>query len=62
MKTKKTYILIYQEETDGDIKEEILTKKEIIDKIKNYHYSDYSIIDGNIIKSFSDKFIITHLK
>lgn len=63
-KNKKKYIFIYQEETDGNIKDKILTKKEILNIIqkKRISDSDFTIIDGNIIKTFDNKFIETSLK
>ena len=42
-------------ETDGDILIETLTSKQIKEKVKNLNYSDYAIIDGNLLKSFNSK-------
>ncbi len=51
----KTYILVYMKETDGDMMIETLTSKQIKDKVKNLDYSDYAIIDGDMLKSFNSK-------
>jgi hypothetical protein len=51
----QTYILVYMKETDGDMMIETLTSKQIKDKIKNLDYSDYAIIDGDVLKSFNSK-------
>ena len=51
----QTYLLVYMKETDGDILIETLTSKQIKEKVKNLDYSDYAIIDGNILKSFNSK-------
>jgi hypothetical protein len=51
----QTYILVYMKETDGDMMIETLTSKQIKDKVKNLDYSDYAIIDGDVLKSFNSK-------
>lgn len=51
----QTYILVYMKETDGDMIIETLTSKQIKDKVKNLDYSDYAIIDGDVLKSFNSK-------
>ena len=51
----QTYLLVYMKETDGDILIETLTSKQIKEKVKDLDYSDYAIIDGNVLKSFNSK-------
>lgn len=51
----QTYLLVYMKETDGDILIETLTSKQIKEKVKHLDYSDYAIIDGNVLKSFNSK-------
>jgi hypothetical protein len=51
----QTYLLVYLKETDGDILIETLTSKQIKEKVKDLDYSDYAIIDGNVLKSFNSK-------
>ena len=51
----QTYILVYMKETDGDMMIETLTSKQIKDRVKNLDYSDYAIIDGDVLKSFNSK-------
>jgi hypothetical protein len=51
----QTYLLVYMKETDGDMVIETLTSKQIKDKVKNLDYSDYAIIDGDVLKSFNSK-------
>ena len=54
-KENKTYLLIFTKETDGETFIEKLTSDEIKEKVKSLHYSDYSIIDGEILKNFNSK-------
>jgi len=51
----QTYLLVYMKETDGVVLIETLTSKQIKEKVKDLDYSDYAIIDGNILKSFNSK-------
>lgn len=51
----QTYLLVYMKETDGDVLIETLTLEQIKEKVKDLDYSDYAIIDGNILKSFNSK-------
>jgi hypothetical protein len=51
----QTYILVYMKETDGEMMIETLTSKQIKDRVKNLDYSDYAIIDGDVLKSFNSK-------
>jgi len=51
------YVFVFMEETDGDIKIDHLTPKEIKEKTKNIHESDYAIFSGKVIKSFTQKHI-----
>ena len=51
----QTYLLVYMKETDGVILIETLTSKQIKEKVKDLDYSDYAIIDGNMLKSFNSK-------
>jgi len=51
------YVFVFIEKTDGDTKIEYLTPKEIKEKTKNIHESDYAIFSGKVIKSFTQKHI-----
>ena len=50
----KTYLFVYTKEADGEIIIEKLTSDNIKEKIKLLDYSDYAIIDGEIINSIPD--------
>jgi hypothetical protein len=51
----QTYILVYMKETDAEMMIETLTSKQIKDRVKNLDYSDYAIIDGDVLKIFNSK-------
>jgi hypothetical protein len=51
------YVFVFIEKTDGDPKIEYLTPKEIKEKTKNIHESDYAIFSGKVVKSFTQKHI-----
>ena len=66
---EKTFLVIYQEETDGETFIVRMTKEEIVDKFKNERFGintgeldSLAIIDGELIKNFDTKFDINRLK
>lgn len=48
--TKKKYIVVYQEETDGDFLVEEMTKKEIDQQFPGFLLDEVVVIEGKIIK------------
>jgi len=66
---EKTFLVIYQEETDGETFITRMAPDEIEKKFyKNegypfsYPYNSFAIIDGEVIKNFSTRFDINRLK
>jgi hypothetical protein len=53
MVKEKTFLVVYQMETDGDIYIDRLTWTEILTKFKNFPDDSYAIIDGDVIKNFN---------
>jgi len=58
----KTYVVVYQKDTDDDIIATTLNKNEIIDLVQYFGaQEELLIVDGAIVKNFGNKIDLTRL-
>ena len=61
-KKERSYLIVYQQQTDGPILVATRTKREIKVMIEDCPYDAYAIFDGICLKTFSSKFDVGRLK
>jgi len=61
-KKERTFVVVYQQETDGAISIGSKTTSEIVEMLKILPADAFAIFDGKCLKTFDSKFDIGRLK